>query len=163
MNSLTWWYVLKTSWRYLCKTSWWCLEDIFKTSWRSIEDNPQDVLKTVWRRLKDVLARRLEDVLKTFLQDVLKRSWKLLEDVWKTNGQDGYIGIDQPRRLEGVLKASSEDVSLRRTYSSLSRPLEDSFKTSSEDKDERRLQDFFKRSSSRRMFPGKYQVFLWTY
>ena len=54
-NSLTWWYILKTSWRYLCKTSWRCLEDVF-----------QEVLKTFWRRL----------------EDVLKRSWRLLEDVW---------------------------------------------------------------------------------
>ena len=95
--------------------------------------------------------RRLEDVLKTFLQDVLKTSWKRLEDVLKTYSQDEYIGLDQD-----VLKTSSEDVKLRRTYSSWSRRLEDVFwrrkakanifvliKTSSEDEDETRLQDVF--------------------
>ena len=106
-NSLTWWYVFKTSWR--------CLQDVFA---RRLED----VLKTSWRRL--------EDVLKTFLQDVLKTSWKRLEDVLKTYSQDEYIGLDQD-----VLKTSSEDVRLRRTYSSWSRRLED--------EDERRLQDVF--------------------
>ena len=49
---------------------------------------------------------------------------------------------------------SSEDVRLRRTYSSRSSRLEDVFKTSSEDEDERRLQDIFKTSSLRQMFPG---------
>ena len=58
-NSLTWWYVFKTSWR--------CLQDVFA---RRLED----VLKTSWRRL--------EDVLKTFLQDVLKTSWRRMA---KTN------------------------------------------------------------------------------
>ena len=123
-NSLTWWYVFKTSWR--------CLQDVFA---RRLED----VLKTSWRRL--------EDVLKTFLQDVLKTSWKRLEDVLKTYGQDEYIGLDQD-----VLKTSSEDVRLKRTYSSWSRRLEDVLKTSSEDEDERHLQDVFKTSSSRRIF-----------
>ena len=79
-NSLTWWYVLKTSWRYLCKTSWRCLEDVFKTSWSRLEDVLktflQDDLKTSWKRVEDVLARRLEDV-------------------WKTCGQGEYIGLDQ--------------------------------------------------------------------
>ena len=40
------------------------------------------------------------------------------------------------------------------TYSSWSRRLEDVLKTSSEDEDERRLQDVFKTSSSRQMFAG---------
>ena len=61
------------------------------------------VLKTSWRCLEDVFARRLEDVLKTY-------------------SQDEYIGLDQD-----VLKTSSEDVRLRRTYSSWSRHLEDVF------------------------------------
>ena len=95
--------VLKTSWRYLCNTSWRRLEDVLKTFL-------QDVLKTSWKRL----------------EDVLKTSWKRLEDVLKTYGQDEYIGLDQD-----VLKTSSEDVRLRRTYSSWSRRLED--------EDERRL------------------------
>ena len=42
-----------------------------------------------------------------------------------------------------LTKMSSEDVRLRRTYSSWSRCLEDVLKTSSEDEDERRLQDVF--------------------
>ena len=83
------------------------LENILKISL-------QEVLKTSWRRL--------EDVLKTFLQDVLKTSWKRLEDVLKTYSQDEYIGLDQD-----VLKTSSEDVWLRRIYSSWSRRLEDGF------------------------------------
>ena len=117
-NSLTWWYVFKTSWR--------CLQDVF--------------------------ARRLEDVLKTSwrcLEDVLKTSWRRLEDVWTRR-----IYWSWPRRLEDVLKTSSEDIRLRWTYSSWSRRLEDVFKTSFEDEDERRLQDVFKTSSSKRMFAG---------
>ena len=98
----------------------------------------QDVLKMSWRRFCKTSWRRLENVLKTSWQDVLKTSWKRLEDVLKTYGQDEYIGLDQD-----VLKTSSEDVRLRRTYSSWSRHLEDVFKTSSEDEDERRLQDVF--------------------
>ena len=53
-----------------------------------------------------------------------------------------------------LTKTSSEDVRLWRTYSSWSIRLEDVFKTSSEDEDERHLQDVFKKSSSRRMFAG---------
>ena len=71
---------------------------------------------------------RLENVLKISLQDVLK-----------TYSQDEYIGLDQD-----VLKTSSEDVRLRRTYSSWSRRLEDVFW--------RRRR---KTSSSRRMFEGQ--------
>ena len=95
-NSLTWWYVLKTSWRYSCKTSWRCLEDVFKTSWRGLED----VLKTFWRGLADVLKmpwRRLQNVLKTSsrcLEDVFARR---LEDVWPRR-----IYWSWPSRLEDV-------------------------------------------------------------
>ena len=71
---------------------------------------------------------------------VLKTSSRCLEDVFqdKTYSQDEYIGLDQD-----VLKTCSEDVRLRRTYSSWSRRLQDVFwwrrrKTSS-----RRLQDVF--------------------
>ena len=64
-------------------------------------------------------------------------------------GQDEYIGLDQD-----VLKTSSEDVRLRRVFSSRSRRLEDVLKTNSEDEDGRRLQDVFKTSSSKRMFAG---------
>ena len=87
-----------------------------------------------WKRLEDVFAGSLEDVLKTSwsrLQNVLKTPWRGLEDVLKTYGQDKYVGLDQ-----GVLKTSSEDGRLRRTYSSWSRRLlktktKDVFKTSS--------------------------------
>ena len=95
------------------------------------------VLKTSWRYLCKRSSRRLEDVLKMFedvfagrLEDVLARC---LEDVLKTSG----------KRLENVLKTSSEDVWLTRIYSSWSRRLEGGWKTSSEDEDERRLQDVF--------------------
>ena len=98
-----------------------------------------------WRRF----SRRLEDVLKTSWRHLDKTSWKRVEDVLKTYGQDEYIG------LEDVLKTSSEDVRLRRTYLSWSRRLEDVFKTFSEDEDEGRSQDVFKTSLSRRMFAGK--------
>ena len=121
-NSLTWWYVFKTSWRCLQDVFARRLEDVLKTSWRCLED----VLKTSWRRL--------EDVLKTFLQDVLKTSWKRLEDVLKTYGQDEYIGLDQD-----VLKTSFEDVFWRRKINKNIFVLMTSF----EDEDERRVQDVF--------------------
>ena len=98
------------------------LEDVLKMSWRRFED----VLKTSWRRL----------------EDVLKTSWKRLEDVLKTYSQDEYIGLDQD-----VLKTSSEDVRLRRTYSSWSRRLQDIFR-----------RQRWKTSSSRRMFAGMFPV-----
>ena len=112
----------------------------------------QDVLKMSGRRFCKTSWRRLEGVL--------KMSWRRLEDVWPRR-----IYWSWPRRLEDVLKTSSEDVRLRRTYSSWSRRLEDVLKTSSEDEDERRLQDVFKTSSSRRMFAGKYSgnVVCWAY
>ena len=65
-----------------------------------------------------------------------KTSWKCVEDVLKTYGQDKYIGLDQD-----VLKTSSEDVRLRRTYLSWSRRLQDILKMSSKDEDERRLHE----------------------
>ena len=83
------------------------------------------------------------------LENVLKTSSRRLENVLKTYDQDEYVDLD-----EDVLKTSSEDVWVRRIYSSWSRRLEDVLKTSSEDEDERRLQDVFKTSSSRRMFAG---------
>ena len=64
--------------------------------------------------------------MKTSWRYLCKTSWRCLEDVLKTYGQDEYIGLDQD-----VLKTSSEDVRLRQAYSS------------SEDEDERRLQDVF--------------------
>ena len=84
---------------------------------------------------------RLENVLKISLQDVLKTSSKRLEDVLKTYGQDEYIGLDQ-------------DVFWRRKAKTNIFVL---IKTSSEDEDERRLQDI-KTSSSRRMFAGYFTI-----
>ena len=78
----------------------------------------QDALKTSWRRLQYILKTsswRLENVLKT--------SWRRLQEVLKTFWRRIYCSW--PRRLEEVLKTSSEDVRLRRTYSSWSKRLED--------------------------------------
>ena len=102
--------------RCICETSWKRFEDVLKMSW-------QDVLKMSWRRL--------EDVLKTSWRSYGKMSWRRLEGVWTRQ-----IYWSWPRRLEDVLKTSSEDVRLRRTYSSWSRRLPKTktkgvFKTSS--------------------------------
>ena len=96
-------------------------------------------------RLENILKISLQDVLKTSWQDVLKMSWRCLENVLKTSWRrlkdiwPRQIYWSWPRRLEDVLKTSSEDVWLRRIYSTWSRRLEDVLKT----------------SSSRRMFGGK--------
>ena len=95
----------------------------------------ENFLKMSWRRLQNVSKtswRRLEDILKMFLQDVLKTSWKRLEDILARRLED--ILKTSWKRLEGVLKTYGQGV----------------LKTSSEDEDE----DFFKTSSSRRMFSG---------
>ena len=122
--------VLKISLQDVFKTSWRHLEDVLKTFRKMSWIRFHDVLKTSWQRLEDVLARCLEDVLKT--------SWKHLENVLKTS----WRGM------------ASKDLWLRWIYSSWSKPLEDILKTSSEDEDERRLEDVFKTCSSRRMFAG---------
>ena len=100
---------------------------------------------------------RLENVLKSSLQDVLRTSCRRLEDVFKMflqdvlkmYDQDDYVGLDQD-----VFKTSSEDVWVRRIFLSWSKHLGDVLKTSSKDEDERRLEDVFRTSSSRRMFAG---------
>ena len=69
-------------------------------------------------------SRRICETSWRCFEDVLKISWKRLEDVIA-------------RRLEDVLKMSSEDVWLTRIYSSSSRRLEDVLKISFEDEDER--------------------------
>ena len=82
-NSLTWWYVLKTSWRYLCKRSWKHHQDVLKRSWRRF-------CKTSWRHFKDVSTRRLENVLKmcsrhmaeTNILVLTKTYWRRLEDAF---------------------------------------------------------------------------------
>ena len=110
------------------------LQDLLKTSSKRLED----VLKIYWKRFCKTSWRRHENVLKTSWQErrlegILKMSWRSLKDIWPRR-----IYWSWPRRLEDVLKTSSEDVRLRRTYSSWSR----------------RLKDVFKTSSSRRMFAG---------
>ena len=118
-NSLTWWYVLKTSWRYLCKTSWKCLEDVLKTPWRRFKD----VLKTSWRRLEDIWPRqiywswprRLEDVFwrrkaKANIFVLIKTSWRRLEDVfWRRKAKANIFALikTSSRRL---LKTKTKDV-----------------------------------------------------
>ena len=66
-------------------------------------------------RLEDVLRTSSRHVLDVFNVTILRlpRRRKRPEDVLKTFGQGEYIGFHQD-----VLKTSSEDVRLRRTYSS---------------------------------------------
>ena len=96
--------VLKTSSRHVLKTSSTRLQrnnfTSSKTSWRHFQDLSQDVLKASFCKTS---WRRLENVLKT--------SWRRIA---KTN-------------ILVLTKTSSEDVRLRRTYSSWSRHLEDVF------------------------------------
>ena len=76
------------------------LENILKISL-------QEVLETSWRCLEDVFARGLVDFF--------KMSWRRPGNVLGAYSQDEYIGLGQ-----GVLRASSEGVWLRRMYSSWS-------------------------------------------
>ena len=77
-NSLTWWYVLKTSSRYLCKRSWRFLEDFFKTSWRHLEDVLNTFFNTSWRRFEEALKLSWQDILKTSRRRFCKTSqWRL--------------------------------------------------------------------------------------
>ena len=104
------------------KTSWRCLEDIFARRF-------EDVSKTPWKRLSKTFWRCLEDVLKTSwrcLKDVLARflfkmSWRHLEDVFKKSGRRMT-----KTNILVLIKTSSEDVWVRRIYSSW-RCLEDVF------------------------------------
>ena len=83
-----------------------------------LENNIEDIFA---RRFEDVLkmsCRSFEDIFKTSWKRPGKTSWKCLEDVWPRR-----IYWPWPRCLEDILKTSSEDVRLRRTYSSWSRRL----------------------------------------
>ena len=91
------------------------IQDVFKTSWRRLEDILKTFFKTSWRYLEDVF------------QDVLKTSWRRLEDVWPR-----WIYWSWPRRLEDVFWRRKAEVNIFVLI-----------KTSSEDEDERRLQDVF--------------------
>ena len=94
----------------------------------------QDVLKTSWRCLVDVFAWHLEDALKT--------SWRRLKDFW-------------PRPIYWSWRCLEDVFWRRKAKASIFVLIKTSFKTSSEDDDEWRLQDVFKTSSSRRMFAGR--------
>ena len=125
--------VMKTSWRrvnkkrltlwYILKTSWRRLENVFKILLRH-------VCKASRRRFKDVLARHLIDVFKTssrHFQSVFKTSRRYLENVWLR-----WIYSSWSRRLQDVLKTSSEDIWPRQIYATF------------EDEDKRRLEDVFR-------------------
>ena len=79
------------------------------------------------------LMIRLEKALKTFLQDVSNMYWRRFEDVFKTFWRH-LEGVwpwrkywSWPRRLKNVLKMSSENVWIRRIYSTWSKSFEDVF------------------------------------
>ena len=93
--------ILKALWRRLSKTAWRCLENVLEKSWKRSEE----VLKMSSRRF-----------CKTSWRHLGKKSWKCLEDAWPRR-----IYWSWSRRLEGVLKISSEDVWVRWMYSSWSR------------------------------------------
>ena len=82
-------------------------------------------------------------------EDVLKTSWRRLEDVLKTSwrhmAKTNILVLTKTswRRLEEVFWRRKSKVNIFVLI-----------KTSSEDEDQRRLQDVFKTSSSRRMFAG---------
>ena len=143
VSSKTFWRRVEGVLRGVFKTY---LQYVLKTSSKTKNCYAEDVLKTFRRRLQDTFPRRLQGVFKASSRRFWKTSWRRL-------GQTFW------RRLE--------DVSLRRICWSWSRRLADVFwrrmikgnilvliKTSSEDEDQRRLQDVFKTSSPRRMFAG---------
>ena len=85
-NSLTWWFVFKTSWRCLQDVFARRLEDVLKTFWRRLEH----VLKTSWKRLEDVFWRRMSNK-NIFV--FIKKSWRrfhqdeCLLGIFNTNSQ----------------------------------------------------------------------------
>ena len=130
--------------------SWWSLEDVFKTSWRHLEDflktllqdvlarGLEDILKKSWKLFKTSL-RRLEDVWKTLLQDVLKTSWRRMT---KTNI---LVWIKTSwRRLEDAFWR-------RMTKANIFVLIKTSWRCFLKTK----TKDVFKTSSSRQMFAGK--------
>ena len=95
-------------------------------SWRHL----QNFLKTSWRRFSKTSWRHLEDILKTSWQDildVLKTSWRRM-----TKANTLVLIKTSWRRLEDVFWRRMSKVNIFVLI-----------KTSSEDKDERRLQDVF--------------------
>ena len=106
------------------------LQYSLKMSWRR--------LKMFWRRLEDVLKSLLQKVLKTSWRVIMKTTWKCLENVLKTYDQDEYIGLNQSVLKISwwlLLKMFSENVWVRRII----HLDQDVLKTSSEDEDERCL------------------------
>ena len=118
--------VLKTSLQDILK-SWRRLQNVFKTSWRCLED-------VFERHLEDVLARRqlkmswrrLQNI-KTFFQEVSRTSWRRMAKTYKLV----------------FTKTFPEDVWLRRIYSSWSKRLEDVFWRRRRKTSSTRLQDVF--------------------
>ena len=94
-NSLTWWYVLKTSWS--------CLEDIFSRG--------LDVFKTSWRRLGKTSWRKTPSrcITKTNIFVLIKVSWRSSEEVWLKS-----IYSSLSRRLEDVFWRWRRKTSSRR-------------------------------------------------
>ena len=92
---------------------------------------------------------RPESVLKTSLRDVLKMSWRRLEDVLKT-----FWRPMTKANILVLIKTSWRRLLTTYEYSEYVCLDQDVLMTSSEDEDERRLQDVFKTSLSRRMFAG---------
>ena len=111
-NSLTWWYVLKTSSRCLEDTFLRRLEEVLKMSWRRF-------CKTSWWPLQDVLARRLEDVSPRRIYS----SWsRHLEHVLKPSSEDVWLMGKYTSLLRRL-----EDVFWRRRRITPSRCLQDIF------------------------------------
>ena len=83
-NSLTWWYVFKTSWRCLQDVFARRLEDVLKTSSRRLGKTswrcPENVLKTSWKRLEDVRTRRIHIrcMINKNIFVFIKMSWRRL-------------------------------------------------------------------------------------
>ena len=103
----------------------------------------QDVLKTCSRHVFKTSSKRLQR--NNFSSS--KTSWRRLEDVWARR-----LCWSWSRRLLKMYEVGE--------YIRLD---QDVLKTSSEDKDERHLQDIFKTSSSRRMFAGNILIIPWAF
>ena len=76
-NSLTWWYVFKTSWR--------CLQDIFVRRLEDVLRRLEDVLKTSWKRLENVLKTSWRRMDKTNILVLTKTSWRLIRMINKND------------------------------------------------------------------------------
>ena len=86
----------------------------------------QDVFKTFPRRLQDVLPRQLQDVFKTSSRSLAKTSSRHLQDVFKTSSR--RLAKTSSRRLQNVFKWTCKNV-----FMTFSRRLRDIFKASCKD------------------------------